>query len=91
MALIIHGTLTQDDVEDVNLERDAVRVEVLNRDGAAEIFFTVDGPTPTVEGENCHVLPAAIGALEVDSKSSDDTHVRLISSGTPSFSVRRVR
>lgn len=66
------------------------RVEVLNVDGAAEVYFTTDGTTePTVGGNGCHVLPAAIGAVEVADRTAGATSViKLISSGTPKVSVR---
>lgn len=66
----------------------ASMAEVTSLDGAAEVYFTVDGSTPTVGGENCHVLPAAISSLEVKEEISGDAVVKLISSGTPKISVR---
>lgn len=88
MAEIEHGTLVANTLATVTLDRDFAKVEVLNRDGAAEIFFTVDGAAPTVEGDDCQVLPAAIGALELLARETGQTIVRLISSGTPKYSVR---
>lgn len=91
MANIEHGTLVADTVTTVTLDSDAQEVEVLNRDGAAEIYFTVDGADPTVEGDDCQVLPAAIGAVQVRAPGGGVTDVKLISEGTPTFSVRKVR
>ncbi len=61
-------------------------IEVLNRSGSAEIYFTVNGADPTVGGEDCHVLPAAVCALSVPGVGSPVT-VKLISVGTPTYSV----
>lgn len=91
MSNIEHGTLVGSAVTTVTLDADAQEVEVLNRDGVAEIYFTVDGADPTVGGDDCHVLPAAIGALQVHAPGGGVTDIKLISSGTPKFSVRRVR
>lgn len=66
-------------------------VEVLS-DGAADIYVTVDGSTPTVAGTNCYRLPASAGATVIDVRDSDATDavvVKLISSGTPVYSVSR--
>jgi hypothetical protein len=90
VARIEHGTLAADEVTSVTLIENTVGVEVLNRDGVAEIFFTIDGSTPTVEGDDCHCLPAAIGALIVNSPKTVDV-VKLISTGTPKYTVSGVR
>jgi hypothetical protein len=65
------------------------RVEVLNVDGSAAVYFTTDGAVPVVRGDGCHVLPAAITALEVDDATPGPTTVvKLISDGTPHVSIR---
>lgn len=65
------------------------RVEVLNVDGAAAVYFTTNGTDPAVGGDGCHVLPAAISAVEVNDETAGGTStVKLISSGTPKISVR---
>lgn len=89
---IKHQQLTAATVDTVTLNADYPQVEVVNRDGAAAIFFTIDGDAPTVEGDNTHVLPAAISGVTVPSNADtgDPTVVRLISSGTPKYSVRGV-
>jgi hypothetical protein len=77
-------------VDRVTFEGNYERVEVLNRDGADEVYFTVDGADPTVAGDGTHVLPAQIGAVVVPSPGRRSTVVRLISAGTPTYSVRGV-
>lgn len=88
----VHGTLVADTVttiSDIGTGiADVEQVDVLNRDGTAEIYFTVDGTDPTVEGDNTEVLPAAIGALSVPVETTAKPTVKLISSGTPKYSVR---
>lgn len=82
-----HVTLTAGQVETVTLSVDANRVDVCNVDGAAEVYVTVDGTTPTVGGDGSWVLPAAVGSLELQPRTAGVTVVKLISSGTPKVSV----
>lgn len=83
-----HITLTASTVATVTMDRDYSYLEVVNVDGAAAVYFTVNGAAPTVAGNDTFVLPAAIGGLETQPESSDVTTVRLISAGTPRVSVR---
>ena len=57
--------------------------------GEAPIYFTVDGSIPTVAGSNTYELPSSQSAREVSVPSASDV-VKLISSGTPKYSVSRV-
>lgn len=87
---IISATLTANVVDTVTLDADYTAVEILNRDGTAEIYATTDGgPTPTINGDNCDVLPAVIGALTLDATAyGTATVVKLISAGTPAYTVK---
>lgn len=67
------------------------KIEVLT-DGAADIYVTVDGSTPTIAGNNCWRVPALPGASIIDVTDSNPTDavvVKLISAGTPTYSVSR--
>lgn len=82
----------------VTLGADYAEVEVVNRDGAGEIYFTVGTvasppATPTIGAADAYVLPAAIGALLVDSNELSDspTVVKLIASAATKYSVIGVR
>jgi hypothetical protein len=67
---------------------DRARVRVYNDTGTAAIFFTVDGSTPTVNGANTYRVPASGGAyMDVEVLTGSATVVKLISSGTPVYSV----
>lgn len=85
-----NGTLTANTAATV-LVQDCETVEVLNRDGAAEIWVSVDaGENPTVASEDPDVLciPAVAGAARrFTAVTSRDRLVRLISTGTPTYSV----
>jgi Domain of unknown function (DUF4082) len=88
---IVHGLLAAATVETVILDVDYGRVEVVNRDGAGEIYFAVDpDEDPTVGGDDTHVLPAAISRLTVNAAKAAGTPtvVKLISAGGPKYTVR---
>lgn len=88
----LKSALTASTVATVTLDVGAFSsVEVLNVDGTAAIYFTTDGTTPTVAGNGCSVLPAAIGALTLDLVGYVQPTVKLISEGSPKVSVRGLR
>lgn len=62
-------------------------VEVVNRTGDAEIFFTTNGDDPEVEGDESYFVPAAVGASLKVAVNSQNLVVKLISSGTPDFAI----
>lgn len=100
MAGIQHGTLVANTVTTVTVDRVPGtdpssladnQLEVINRDGAAEIFYTLDGVTaPTVGGSDCEILPAAINGQFHSRQNLGSTVVKLISSGTPKYTVKGV-
>ncbi len=68
-------------------------VEVASN-GTAALYFTTDGSTPTVGGTNCGWIPASGGWSAVtadvrDANSTDAVVVKVISAGTPTYSVGR--
>jgi hypothetical protein len=66
-------------------------VEVLS-DGSAPIYVTVDGSAPTDGGTHCYQVPAYAGATVIDVRDAnpnDAVVVKLISTGTPVYSVSR--
>ena len=83
-------TLTAATVDTVTFDADFSSIEVISHDGAAAIYFTVDGTTPTVGGANTYFIPAAVASREVKVGTAGDTAVKLISSGTPTYSVQGV-
>ena len=85
-----HLTLTANTVATVTLDSDYDNVEIVNVDGAAAVYFTIDGSMPTVAGDGTIVLPAAISgwATEYNRPRGSDAVVRLISTGTPKIAVR---
>ena len=87
----VHNTLTATTVDTITLSAQYVRVEVLNRSSTGDIFVTLDGSTPTVGGNDTYVVPATgVGTFVNPANTSQpptSTVVKLISSGTPSYSV----
>ncbi len=67
------------------------RVEILT-DGTADIYVTVDGSTPVVADEGSYRIPAFPGASVITVPASSPPSpvvVKLISDGTPVYSVSR--
>lgn len=84
------GILTAGEVTTVTIDTDpAVRLmlEVLNRTGADEISFTIDGSDPTVGGDDTYTLPAAIGGIIVELGYVDTVQVKLISASAGGYTV----
>lgn len=82
-------TLSASTVDTVTFTDDIDRVRIIT-DGAAKMYVTVDGSTPTVSGAKTHLLPASVSVLEIQMADADDLAVKLISSGTPTYSVERI-
>lgn len=81
-------TLVASTVDTVTFDRDCEAVRVTFESGAASISITVNGSTPTVGGAGTYKLRAVAGAsLEIPVPTAGDTVVKLISSGTPTYSV----
>jgi hypothetical protein len=86
------GTLVADTVTSVDVNSE--RIEVLNRDGSAEIFVRIGSTAPTVGDTDpkTFCIPAVAGAARSFYRNiagSDKTQtVKLISAGTPTYSVQ---
>lgn len=94
MTVSSHGTLTAATVATVTLTYPAVcrirALEVLNADGAADIYATIDGSEPATAGSgtNTHRLPAVIGSITWNVPINSVTSVvKLLSASTPQYSV----
>lgn len=87
MAHIVHGTLTANQVATVSLDEPYELVEVLNRNGAGEIYFRLDGTDPVIGADDCYVVPATIWTTEAAGILTAPTTVLLISDAACTYSV----
>ena len=86
-----HLTLVANTVTTVVFDVDLEVVEVISRDGSADVWYTLDGSTPAPEGTRTYILPAgAMGSDERHPYTSGPTTVKFLSSGTPRVSVQTV-
>jgi hypothetical protein len=86
-----HSALVASAVDTITLNQGFEFVEIINRTGAAEIYYTLDGTTaPTVGGADCYVIPAAITSrIRANPLGSRNTTVvKVTSSGTPNYTVQ---
>ena len=87
-------TLVADTVDTVTVTSVANvdKIELISN-GSAAIYFTLDGSAPTVAGANTRILPSGVTSVYTlfdGGRSRYDTLVlKLISSGTPTYSVQR--
>lgn len=84
-------TLVASTVDTVTFDRDVNEVEVVT-DGSAATYVTTDGSTPTVAGGATILVPAGVAARRIPVSSvtqaaTGGTVVKLISAGTPVYSV----
>lgn len=84
-----HGkTLTASTVDTVTFAENIHTVEIVS-DGDDAIYVGVDGVVPTVGGAANYYLPASASTREVKSDNGAATVIKLISAGTPTYSVSR--
>lgn len=81
-------TLAASVVDTVTFAYDADYIEVWG-DGTSAIYFTTDGSTPTVAGANTWELPVGVASSRaVEVGTGGGTVVKVISAGTPKYSVQ---
>lgn len=78
---------TANTVDTINFGRKCLNIEVIS-DGSADLYFTVDGSVPTVDGNGGHRLPSGIPtAYDQAVYPLIATTVKVISSGAVTYSV----
>jgi hypothetical protein len=81
-------TAVANTVDTITFADNVPQVEIIS-DGAASITVTIDGSTPTVLGGGGFYLPAVACVRVFPGLPSNGTVVKLISSGTPKYSVSK--
>lgn len=82
-------TLVASTVDTINFDTAGVKFELYS-DGAAEVWYTLDGSTPAVDGADSYYLPAAPCMKELrDTDVAGNAVLKLISAGTPRCRVQR--
>lgn len=81
--------LAAGEVEEIAFSGGLGTVTIVNLDGAAALYFTTDGSTPTVAGARCYVVPAVIGTATVPVATNGPNIVKVVSAGAPVISVQR--
>ena len=85
-----HATLVAATVDTITLERDYSQVEIVNR-GTEDIWATVDGSTPVAAADDTiFVGTGQFLVLSMPTTGAGTDVVKLISAGTPSYSVTGV-
>lgn len=85
MARIKHGALAANTVTTVNVDAFTSQITIVCRTVGAEIFYTVDGSTPTVGGDDNYLC---LGSRVVPTPAyTSPTTVKLISTSTPNYAV----
>jgi len=88
MPRIKSGTLVASTPQTVTLDQAYPFVEVCNVSATAAIYFSVNQTAaPTVAGDDCEVISAGSPRTTVGAPGVSVTVVKLISSGTPTFTV----
>lgn len=72
-----HATLSGTTYDAIAVTNGCTAVEVINRAGAATLFFTVDGTVPTANADNSYVVPAG-QALVVPSPDANNDGICLV-------------
>lgn len=84
----VHKTLVADTPDTVTLTNAAwIAVEVMNRHATAWLWFTVDGSTPAVEGDDTYPVPPMSSVVVGDVSVATATVVNVVSDGAAAYSV----
>jgi hypothetical protein len=78
-------------LDTITFTGDRPRLKLTFTSGTTPIFFTTDNSAPTVGGTASRVLAPVVGQeVFVEPPTAGDAIVKLISSGTPTYSIEQV-
>lgn len=84
-----NSTLAAATIDTVTLSAGPAVIEIMNVDGTSRIDYTTDGSAPVVGGNTkTRTLPATQCVDVVNVKSDGSTVIKLISAGTPKYSIQ---
>lgn len=83
-------TLVANTVRTVTLDKDYGEVEVSIVNNPAMLWWRADGQNPVAMADGCQVLPAVLSFATARPGTSGPTVVKLLSTGTPTVSVRGI-
>lgn len=87
---VYNKTLVAAAIDTVTFTSTDVSEVAIATDGTEDIFVKFGGGAPTVEGTDCFLVPSVAGVTRFAPRTSSATVVKLISSGTPVYSVSKV-
>jgi hypothetical protein len=76
-----HKTLTAGTVDTVTITGSYARVEILNRSGTADLYFTNDGTVPSGGCDNCGIVPAGTSVNVPASDAAGSEIVQVVGNG----------
>lgn len=84
-----HGTLVSNTVTTLTFTRDCTTIAVWSTStgDADRVYFTIDGTTPTVKGDNTYLASWGGQSTIIDAVGTGAPVVKLIATGTPGYSV----
>lgn len=83
-----HGTTVANTTLTLTLATKARRFAVLSVDGAAVVYYTLDGSDPVVGADGTYVLPAAVQEVPHNNPAPGVPTVKFKSAGVAKVSVR---
>lgn len=84
------ATLVASTVKTFTLDKDYSEVEVSIVENPAVVWWRTDGQAPVAMADGCQVLPAVLSFATARPGTSGPTVVKVLSTGTPTVSVRGV-
>ncbi len=83
------GALTAGVVATVTLSGNFEEVEILNRSGTDEIWYTLDGSDPSEDGNDIDILPATISSTThlLNTTSESSLIIKLLSNSLGSYTI----
>lgn len=84
----VHAKTLQPNVVDtVTFTRNVDNITIIS-DGAADLYYTMDGTMPVVAGPRTYRLPGGFGGFDERPAPLGIDAIKLVSTGSPTYSVQ---